>query len=86
MHALRLAAAFEISRQEQDDYAGRSHQLAHDAFQNGHLDDILSVTVPGGHHMIICKMCTTPQVTYLFLLYTSRNVSHHYHNIINEFW
>ncbi|XP_065890708.1 trifunctional enzyme subunit beta, mitochondrial-like [Dysidea avara] len=48
----RLAAAFEISRQEQDDYARRSHQLAHDAFQNGYLDDILSITVPGKLTMV----------------------------------
>ena len=43
----RLAAAFEISRREQDEYALRSHQLAHDAFQNGYLDDIISLLVPG---------------------------------------
>ena len=50
-HPLRLAAAFEISRQEQDEYALRSHQLAHDAFQKGYLDDILSIRVPGnGYH------------------------------------
>lgn len=44
---LRLAAAFEISQQEQDEFALRSHQLARDAFQNGYLEDIISILVPG---------------------------------------
>ena len=46
-HPIRLAAAFEISRKEQDEYALRSHQLAHDAFQKGYLDDIINILVPG---------------------------------------
>lgn len=49
----RLAAAFEISRQEQDEYALRSHQLAHDAFQKGYLDDLLSIPVPGNRCICI---------------------------------
>lgn len=56
---LRLAAAFEISRQEQDEYALRSHQLAHDAFQNGRLDDIISLLVPGNcdiPHYVLCPV------------------------------
>lgn len=43
----RLAAAFNISRQEQDAYAQRSHTLASEAFKNGHMTDLLSVFVPG---------------------------------------
>ncbi|XP_065331872.1 trifunctional enzyme subunit beta, mitochondrial [Cloeon dipterum] len=43
----RLAAAFKVSRQEQDDYAMRSHQLAHRAQENGHLTDIVPFQVPG---------------------------------------
>ena len=38
----RLASAFNVSRQEQDDYAIRSHQMAHDAAENGLLSDIIS--------------------------------------------
>ena len=37
----RLCAAFNVSRQEQDDYAMRSHQLAHDAAKQGLLSDIV---------------------------------------------
>lgn len=37
----RLAAAFQISRQAQDEYALRSHKLAHDAAEKGLLSDII---------------------------------------------
>ncbi|KAK2722556.1 trifunctional enzyme subunit beta, mitochondrial-like [Artemia franciscana] len=43
----RLAAAFEVSRQEQDDFALRSHTLANEAFNKGYLSDIIPVKVPG---------------------------------------
>jgi len=43
----RLGAAFNVSRQEQDDYAMRSHQLAHDAAKQGLLSDIVPFQVPG---------------------------------------
>ncbi|KAF6024914.1 HADHB [Bugula neritina] len=43
----RLAAAFEVSRQEQDEYALRSHTLAGKAQQAGLLDDVIPVKVPG---------------------------------------
>jgi len=43
----RLAAAFNVSRLEQDEYAMRSHQMAHRAQENGHLTDIIPVQVPG---------------------------------------
>lgn len=36
----RLAAAFGITRKEQDDYALRSHTLAARAQQQGHLSDV----------------------------------------------
>lgn len=55
----RLAAAFEISRLEQDEYAQRSHQLAHDAFQKGHLDDIISLLVPGNRSIPFNDHCFT---------------------------
>lgn len=37
----RLAAAFKISRKEQDDYALRSHTCAQEAFERGYLTDII---------------------------------------------
>lgn len=37
----RLAAAFGISREEQDEYALRSHTLAAKAQQQGHLTDVV---------------------------------------------
>lgn len=44
----RLAAAFGVTRKEQDDYAIRSHTLAFEANKNGWLEDLLTVHVPGG--------------------------------------
>jgi acetyl-CoA acyltransferase len=43
----RLAASFNVSRQEQDDYAMRSHKFAHQAQENGHFSDIIPFQVPG---------------------------------------
>ncbi|KAK7070489.1 hypothetical protein SK128_026165, partial [Halocaridina rubra] len=43
----RLAAAFKISREEQDDYALRSHTVAHKAQEDGNLTDLLPFKVPG---------------------------------------
>ncbi|XP_044144632.1 trifunctional enzyme subunit beta, mitochondrial [Bufo gargarizans] len=43
----RLAAAFAVSRVEQDEYALRSHTLAKKAQDAGHLSDVLSYKVPG---------------------------------------
>lgn len=37
----RLAAAFKVSRREQDEYSLRSHSLAQQAFDNGYLTDIV---------------------------------------------
>ncbi|RZF33343.1 hypothetical protein LSTR_LSTR007688 [Laodelphax striatellus] len=37
----RLAAAFKVSRREQDEYALRSHTLAHDAQSKGYFTDII---------------------------------------------
>lgn len=39
----RLAAAFGASRKEQDDYALRSHMLAHEAQQKGYFTDLIPV-------------------------------------------
>ncbi|XP_065843295.1 trifunctional enzyme subunit beta, mitochondrial-like [Oscarella lobularis] len=43
----RLAAAFAISRKEQDEYGVRSHNFAHEASEKGLLSDRLDVIVPG---------------------------------------
>jgi acetyl-CoA acyltransferase len=43
----RLAAAFNVTRQEQDDYARRSHKLAQEATEQGNLDDVVPMHVPG---------------------------------------
>lgn len=39
----RLAAAFKISREEQDEYALRSHTLAANAQEKGHLSDVVPI-------------------------------------------
>ncbi|XP_053565456.1 trifunctional enzyme subunit beta, mitochondrial [Bombina bombina] len=43
----RLAAAFSVSRVEQDEYALRSHTLAKKAQDAGFLSDVISYKVPG---------------------------------------
>lgn len=43
----RLAAAFKVSRQEQDDYALRSHTCAHEAQQKGYFTDLVPFKVSG---------------------------------------
>lgn len=43
----RLAAAFKVSRQEQDDYALRSHTLAQQATEKGYLTDLVPFKVGG---------------------------------------
>uniref|UniRef100_T1J083 Trifunctional enzyme subunit beta, mitochondrial n=1 Tax=Strigamia maritima TaxID=126957 RepID=T1J083_STRMM len=48
----RLAAAFAVSRREQDEFAMRSHKLAHEAAGNGLLSDIIPVKVPGKEKLI----------------------------------
>ena len=51
----RLAAAFGITRKEQDDYARRSHTLAFEANKKGLLEDLLQVNIPGrGEKKITC--------------------------------
>ena len=48
----RLAAAFGVTRQEQDDFAIRSHTGAAKAQADGHLSDIVPVKVPKVNNMI----------------------------------
>jgi len=47
----RLAAAFDVSRQEQDEFSLRSHQNALKAQNEGLLSDVLSFKVPGGEYI-----------------------------------
>lgn len=48
----RLAAAFKVSRKEQDEYALRSHTLAQEATNKGYLTDVLPVKVPGSEKVV----------------------------------
>lgn len=48
----RLAAAFKVSRKEQDEYALRSHTCAQQAFNKGYLTDIVPFKVPGENSII----------------------------------
>ncbi|KAJ8962506.1 hypothetical protein NQ318_000896 [Aromia moschata] len=43
----RLAAAFNATRKEQDEFAIRSHALAQQAFEKGYFTDLIPVQVPG---------------------------------------
>lgn len=43
----RLAAAFDVSRVEQDEYALRSHSMAKKAQEAGNLSDVIPYKVPG---------------------------------------
>lgn len=43
----RLAAAFGATRQEQDEYALRSHTLAQKAFEKGYFTDMMPITISG---------------------------------------
>ena len=47
----RLAAAFNISREEQDEFSLRSHKLALKAQEEGLLEDIIPVKVPSGDYV-----------------------------------
>lgn len=57
----RLAAAFKVSREEQDAYAFKSHSAAHEATEKGYLTDL--VPFKGKHlylfltlfNLIICS-------------------------------
>ncbi|XP_036333796.1 trifunctional enzyme subunit beta, mitochondrial isoform X1 [Rhagoletis pomonella] len=48
----RLAAAFKVSREEQDEYALRSHTLAKQAQDKGYFTDVVPVKVPGVKNFI----------------------------------
>lgn len=48
----RLAAAFGVTRKEQDDYALRSHTLAAQAQQQGNLSDVMPYKVPGVNQVV----------------------------------
>lgn len=48
----RLAAAFNVTRQEQDEFAARSHRMAKDAEEAGHLTDVVPVKVPNVAKMV----------------------------------
>lgn len=43
----RLAAAFNVTRKEQDEYAQRSHKLAQEATEQGNLNDVIAMHIQG---------------------------------------
>ncbi|XP_071449136.1 trifunctional enzyme subunit beta, mitochondrial [Hetaerina americana] len=49
----RLAAAFGVTRKEQDDYALRSHKCAQEAQEKGYLTDIVPFKVPGVNNPVV---------------------------------
>ena len=51
----RLAAAFGVSRQAQDEFAHRSHSLARKATDEGKLQDVIEYKVPG-EFSIFCSL------------------------------
>ncbi|XP_046669936.1 trifunctional enzyme subunit beta, mitochondrial-like [Homalodisca vitripennis] len=48
----RLAAAFKVTRQEQDEYALRSHTLAQQASDQGYFTDLLPYKVPNSDKVV----------------------------------
>lgn len=60
----RLAAAFGVSRVEQDEFALRSHTLAKKAQDAGLLQDIISFKVPGKHVSFHCIYAVIWLVNY----------------------
>lgn len=52
----RLAAAFGVSRLEQDEFALRSHSLAKKAQDAGLLQDVISFKVPGANTASFLKL------------------------------
>merc|ERR1719385_565030 len=48
----RLAATYGVTRQEQDDFARRSHGNADKAQKDGNLSDVVPVFVPGTKKMV----------------------------------
>uniref|UniRef100_A0A915PW84 acetyl-CoA C-acyltransferase n=1 Tax=Setaria digitata TaxID=48799 RepID=A0A915PW84_9BILA len=51
----RLAAAFGVSRREQDEFAARSHMLADRAMRENLLSDVIPVFVPGSKPTVVRK-------------------------------
>ena len=47
----RLAAAFQVSRKEQDEYGLRSHACAAEAARKGWLVDLFPFKVPGTYYV-----------------------------------
>lgn len=59
----RLAAAFGVSRVEQDEFALRSHTLAQKAQDAGLLQDVVSFKVPGAD-IILCFGLQLSSITF----------------------
>ena len=65
----RLAAAFNVSRDDQDKYAQRSHKLASEAAEKGYLEDIVPMHVAGAQDVVSrdngIRVSTTEQMKKL---------------------
>jgi hypothetical protein len=61
----RLAAAFGISRKEQDDYAVRSHTLAQQAHDKGYLTDIVPMKGLYVHCHLQRILCNISSLAYV---------------------
>jgi acetyl-CoA acyltransferase len=48
----RLAAAFNVTRQQQDEYAQRSHKLAQEATEQGNLNDVVPMHISGAADVV----------------------------------
>ena len=51
----RLATAFGISREDQDEFALRSHSLAQSAIDNGYLNDVVPVLTTGRKSTVVLR-------------------------------
>lgn len=64
----RLAAAFGVSRLEQDEFALRSHSLAKKAQDAGLLQDVISFKVPGANTATFLKLLCVHIINKLYIL------------------
>lgn len=74
----RLAAAFKVSRVEQDQYALRSHTLANDAHNKGYLTDIAPFKGKQSFVFIIfkCSESVDQNLLYKLLISVNQNLYH----------
>lgn len=80
----RLAAAFGVSRVEQDEFALRSHTLAKSAQDAGLLKDVISFKVPGKLFINGCvPNCSWLYFQFNVLIVTDLSVLYSYIYLLN---